>query len=83
MAIRAENWRNLYESGGKVISCAQTNPKTSGIEAKIWMDAKLSWHSGNFNGADHPPGALIPCLKALKAYIDVFLARDEPARQER
>ena len=47
------------------------------------MDAKLSWHSGNFNGADHPPGALIPCLKALKAYIDVFLARDEPARQER
>lgn len=83
MAIRAENWRNFYESEGDVTSCAQTNPKTSGIEAKICMDAKPSWHSGNINSARQLSGALISCLTPSKAYIDVFLARDKPARQER
>ena len=47
------------------------------------MKANLSWHGGTNNSARHPSGALISCLTPSKAYIDVFLARDKPARQER
>ncbi len=50
--MRAENWRNFYESG-----CDEAYLGTKHAikpEQKICVDTTLNWHGGNINRVSHP-----------------------------